>query len=68
MNNPLNLSRRDQDPALSIARYQRDPAGLYTVELFVQTESTRVCVARFTCETEHELNEATEFCDLIIGE
>lgn len=68
MNNPLNLSRRDTDSALSIARYQQDPAGLYTVELFVQTELDRVCVARFTCETERELNEATNWCDLIIGE
>lgn len=68
MNNPLNLSRRDPDPALSIARYQQDSAGVYTVELFVQTESTRVCVARFICETEREFEQATEFCDLIIKE
>lgn len=68
MNNPLNLSRRDDDITLSIARYQRDLDGSYMVELFVETEAGRTHVGNFVCFSEQELYQATEWCDLILGD
>lgn len=70
MNNPLNLSRRDADEALTVARYRKlddHPAWVYTVELFVQNSADKmVHIASFNCADEFELEQATEFCDYII--
>lgn len=70
MNNPLNLSRRDEDGAISIARYKKlegHPAWLYTVELFVQTDmDKRTHIASFNCTTEREFEQAVEWCDYVI--
>lgn len=70
MNNPLNLSRRDADNTLTVARYRKldgHPAWAYTVELFVQnTADKMVHIASFNCATEREFEQATEWCDCVI--
>ena len=70
MNNPLNLSRRDTDNSLTIARYRKlngHPAREYVVELFVRNETNKmVHIASFNCATEREFEQATEWCDYVI--